>query len=103
MDTVIKLIRTEYQQNDLAVDSPVETERDVLCRVRSVSRSDFYSAGQFGLALDHVFIINPVNYAGEKILEYNGERYGIERTYQARQDEMELYAGHKVGVANGLN
>ena len=103
MDTVIKLIRTEYHQNDLAVDSPVETERDVLCRVRSVSRSDFYSAGQFGLSLDHVFIINPVNYAGEKILEYNGERYGIERTYQARQDEMELYAGHKVGVASGFN
>jgi hypothetical protein len=37
------------------------------------------------------------DYAGEKIVEYNGTRYTIYRTYQARNDLIELYVERREG------
>lgn len=103
MDTTITLIGESFTKNDIGIAVATETRTDVFCSVRSVSRNDFYRAGEIGLALSYVFITNPVNYSGEQLLEYNGERYGIIRTYQPSLDRLELYAGYKVGVDNGLN
>lgn len=104
MDAVITLIAESYTKNAEGVNIATESSIDVFCKVRSVSRADFYSAGELGLALSYVFITNPVNYSGEKILSYNGERYGVVRTYQPSLDVLEIYAGYKVGVdSGGLN
>lgn len=103
MDATITLIGESFTKNDIGITVATETKTDVFCSVRSVSRNDFYRAGEIGLALSYVFITNPVNYSGEQLLEYNGERYGIIRTYQPSLDRLELYAGYKVGVDNGLN
>lgn len=97
-DTVINLIAETHTRNEYGVDITTETARKVFCSLKSVSRSDFYAAEQTGLALDHVFITNPVNYHGERIVEYQGNRYEITRTYQPSSDSLEIYAGHKVGV-----
>lgn len=99
-DAVISLVKEVYTQNDFGLDLTTESSRTVFCSTRSVNRADFYAAGQIGLALDYVFITNPVNYQGEKILEYQGERYEISRTYQVSPDTLEIYAGHKVGVTD---
>ena len=37
-------------------------------------------------------------YAGEQIVEYQGRRYGVYRTYQAKTDELELYVERKGGT-----
>ena len=103
MDATITLIGESFTKNDIGIAVASETRTDVFCSVRSVSRNDFYRAGEIGLALSYVFVTNPVNYSGEQLLEYNGERYGIIRTYQPSLDRLELYAGYKVGVDNGLN
>ena len=103
MDATITLIGESFTKNDIGIAVATETKTEVFCSVRSVSRNDFYRAGEIGLALSYVFITNPVNYSGEQLLEYNGERYGIIRTYQPSLDRLELYAGYKVGVDNGLN
>ena len=99
-DAVITLVKEEHQKNDFGVDSVVSTTRTVYCNLKSVNRADFYAAGQIGLALDHVFITNPVNYGGERILIYDEYRYEIARVYQASPDVLEIYAGHKVGVTS---
>lgn len=101
MDATITLIGESFTKNDIGIAVATETKTEVFCSVRSVSRNDFYRAGEIGLALSYVFITNPVNYSGEQLLEYNGERYGIVRTYQPSLDRLELYAGYKVGVDNG--
>lgn len=103
MDATITLIGESFTKNDIGIAVASETRTEVFCSVRSVSRNDFYRAGEIGLALSYVFITNPVNYSGEQLLEYNGERYGIIRTYQPSLDHLELYAGYKVGVDSGLN
>ena len=97
-DTVITLVKQEYSKNDFGAPIPVETSRDVFCSLKSVGRSDFYAAGQAGLALDHVFITDPVNYDGEQIIVYLGVRYEVTRTYQSSANTLEIYVGHKVGV-----
>lgn len=97
-DTTIVLIHEEHEKNDFGVDLTTETSRTVFCELKSVGRADFYSAGQAGLALDHVFVTDPVNYRGERIVEYLGDRYEVTRTYQASIDRLEIYVGHKVGL-----
>jgi hypothetical protein len=39
------------------------------------------------------------DYAGERIVEYNGVRYAVYRVYQATTDTMELYVQKEVGVS----
>ena len=97
-----------------------ETRRDVLCEVESVSRAEFFAAGQNGLTPDYRFRVFGAEWGGERECEYNGTRYSIYRTYQpsdhvrnnyeitpagsitrARSsvsDYVELYAARKVGV-----
>lgn len=109
-DATINLLKEIYTRNDFGVDSATVTSRTVFCSTKSVSRADFYRAGQIGLALDFVFVTDPINYEGETILEYEGVKYDITRVYKASQNTLEIYAGHKVGVTspvlevtNGLN
>ena len=97
-DAVLTLIQETHSRNDYGVDITTETSRTVFCSLKSVNRSDFYSAGQAGFALDHVFVTDPINYNGEQLAEYLGTRYEITRVYQASIDKLEIYAGHKVGV-----
>lgn len=97
-DTVITLIGITYHKNSSGVDIAVETEREVYVGLKSVGRSDFYAAGQAGLALDHVFVTDPINYNGEQEVEYLGERYEVTRTYQSSSNVLEIYVGHKAGV-----
>jgi SPP1 family predicted phage head-tail adaptor len=97
-DAVIKLIKKTYTQNEDKALVETETVTDVFCSVRSVGRNDFYSASQLGMDLQYVFLTNPVNYNGESIVEYEGERYGVSRTYQSSADVLEIYAGTEVGA-----
>lgn len=98
IDSSIKLIAETVTQNEYGGNAKAETEREIMCEVKSASRMEFYQAAQAGLSASLVFVTHPANYAGEKILEYNGERYAITRTYQASADEVEIYAGDKVGA-----
>ena len=100
-DTVIKLISVTITQNEFGGNVKTLSEKEVMCEERDVSRSDFYQAMQNGLALTHTFITNPVNYNDEPIVEYNGKRYGVTRTYQPDTDTLYIYTGEVVG-ANGI-
>lgn len=97
-DVVISLLKETHQVDSEGVDHTIITSRAVMCGLKSVSRTDFYSAGQEGLALDHVFVTDPINYDGEKLVVYLGNKYEVTRTYQVSADKLEIYVGHKVGV-----
>lgn len=98
IDTFVTLIKESYTKNADRANVRQETRRDILCRVQSVSRGEFYSAAQAGLDAAYVFITHPLNYDGEKIVEYQGIRYGVTRTYQSTPDRLEIYVSLKVGV-----
>lgn len=101
-DATIKLIARELDGKDSQMH-PIykETFREIFCRDESISRSEFYSAGQIGIEIQALVIINPIEYEGEKLVEYQGKRMTIYRRYERSENEMELYLQLVVGKNGG--
>lgn len=97
--TPIYLISETKQQNGIKEWKAVETRRKVFANVKSVTSTEFFSAGQIGLSPEFRFTMFGPDYAGERIVEYNGVRYAVYRVYQATTDTMELYVQKEVGVS----
>lgn len=97
--TPIYLISETKQQNGIKEWNAVETKRKVFANVKSVTSTEFFSAGQIGLSPEFRFTMFGPDYADERIVEYNGVRYAVYRVYQATTDTMELYVQKEVGVS----
>lgn len=67
----------------------------VLCDLKSVTRSEYYSAAQAGLNPEEVFEINGFEYAKEPEVEFMGERYSVIRTFRTSYETIELTCGRK--------
>lgn len=98
----IKLIRSGATTTD-SIGQSIEAEeivREVLVEVQSVNSSEFFSGQQGGLSPDYRFRINSFGYKGEKILEYNGIRYSVYKTYESDNNYIELYVEEERGTTN---
>lgn len=74
-------------------DAPAETQRQVLCTVRSVGMRESYEAMAHGLHPEWVFqLTHAFEYQGEKACLFQGVRYTILRTYVTEADGIELTA-----------
>ena len=80
-----------------------EEKHDTVCEVVPVSRDEYFRGAINGIACEHEFKINPIEYNNEKFVEYEGKRYSIYRTYQASPDELELYVEFVPGINGGVN
>ena len=100
MDTVIKLISQTLTTDELGYPIASETFYETFAKVRSITQTEFFSAGKNGIAPDFSFVVNDAEYRGQRLLEYEGKRYEIYRTYQPNNDTVELYAGYKSGVTD---
>lgn len=121
VDGVITLIAKTRQKDTYGRTEAAETTRDVFAQIDSVSRAEFFAAGQNGLNPEYRFTVFSGEYNGEREADYNGVRYSIYRTYQpsayvrhdntkthegsisrntnsSNNDRIELYASRKVGV-----
>lgn len=66
--------------------------RDVFCRLRSIGMKEFYEAHARDFYPEVVFILaDYLDYANEQLVEHNGQRYTVLRTYRTGQ-ELELVA-----------
>ena len=104
-DSELVLIGRSVSSYDL-IGQPIyqdNTRTTVLGTVVPVSRSEFYQAAQNGIDVEYEFVINPVEYSGQKILEYtdqNGrtKKYDIIRSYEKNPDELEIYCKLRPGT-----
>lgn len=78
-----------------------ESRTEVLCTSVPVSRSEFFSAGQIGINPEVELIINPIEYSGQKYVEYEGKRLSIYRVYERNENELELYCQSAAGLNGG--
>ena len=102
MDDVIKLILFTTQQNEYGVVEETAYEKEIFCKVDSVTRQEFFEGGRNGLNPSFVFTIFTGDYNEDCVIEYKGNRYGVYRTYTVPgTDYMELYAERKGGVIKG--
>lgn len=95
--TPINLITRTWQADQYGIQQPTETTKKVYANVKSVTRAEFFDGGRNGLNPELVLIVFFGDYSGEKIVEVNGIRYTVYRTYQLRTDALELYVERQVG------
>lgn len=95
---VITLVSTVYTKDANGVQKALTSKRDIFCDVHSITQTEFMEAGRNGLNPEYYFTVFFGDYQGERTLVYNGKEYGIYRTYQRRNDRLELYAERKGGT-----
>ena len=98
---VINLINVTRAQDDYGVWKSTEVKTQVYCQVGSISQSEFFEAGRNGLNPEYKFTLFFADYNNEPIIEYEGERYAVYRTYLGRNDKLELYVERKGGTNAG--
>lgn len=95
---VITLISDTYTTNDIGVQVATETSREVFCDVTSVSLSEWSEGGRIGLNPEYRMTMFEPDYEGEKVLEFEGVRYSVYRTYHGRNDTIDLYVERRTGA-----
>lgn len=93
----ITLVQETNTQDSIGMWNKVLTEHNILCEVHSITRQEFFEAGRNGMTPEYKFTIFWDDYAGERIVKYKGNHYGVYRTYRAG-DYMELYVERKAGL-----
>ena len=89
-DHELALISQTITEDEIGNQTPIETRKTVLCNVKSVGRNEFYSAATAGLRPSIVFVIHGYEYDGEQVVEFEGARYNVIRTYSTDFEEVEL-------------
>lgn len=95
--TPITLIAETHVKDEYGVLRSTETARTVYADVSSVSASEWFEGGRNGLNPEYRFRVFKYDYAGEKIVSFENVRYSIYRTFNARDDVLELYAERRKG------
>lgn len=96
--TTIMLLSTTKAQDAYGVWVESPTSRMVFCQVDSVTRAEFFDGGRNGLNPEYRMTMFFGDYNGEKLLSYNGQTYSVYRTYQGKNDTIELYVERKGGT-----
>lgn len=104
-DEELTLIKKTVTYDELGIPLISEAKTTILCNEKSVARTEFYTAAAIGLKPEIVFVIHEDEYQEQQIVEYDGKRYDVLRTYvgdktgrgyQLAADEMELVCGQVV-------
>lgn len=85
------LITLSYTQSDYGVYTSSESSLSVYVDVTSVNSKEWYEGARNGLNPQYRFTMFSFDYDGQKIIEYNGTRYTVYRTFLKSKDEIELY------------
>lgn len=95
MNEIIKLITVNKINNKRQ-----EVYQEVFASTKSVTAKDFYLAGQQGHKPQIVFIVHKYEYNEQNIIDYNGKRYSVFRTYEIEDGRIELHCEVKIGKHN---
>ena len=99
MDEVLTLIKQTSGVDEYGDPKITETRSDVFCRLASIGQKEFYQAHAVGLQPELKFILSDyLDYNGEKMVEYDGQRYRVLRTYRTGI-ELELVVYREVNPA----
>lgn len=96
-DYELVLINQTFTKDEIGNQVPTENRTTILCDKKSAGRNEFYQAATAGLKPEIVFVIHAYEYNGEKVVEFEGKRYNVIRTYQVDFEELELTVERMVG------
>ena len=90
-DEITLIAETEPTEriNENGFPNPtVESKRTVFCNKRSVSQSEYYKAQQAGKKVEAKVEVHTVDYAGEVLVEFEGKRYSVLKTYEPPDSDV---------------
>lgn len=92
MDSTATLRKATVTTDQVGNEVRTYSEKEVFCKARSVTRSEFYDAAQAGLRPSIVLTLaTRLDYEGEEEVTFEGRTYGVIRTYWTdASDEIEL-------------
>lgn len=96
----LDLITKTYTTDTMGQHIATEKTETVFATLNSISRAEwtsYSSTGRSGLVPAYMATVFMGDYNGQSIAEYNGERYGIYRTYERDDEQVELYLEKKAG------
>ena len=97
MSDELLLIAQSITTDEYGREEATETTTRVWAEVYSITQTEFYAAANTELNPEYRFDVFFGDYNGEILVEYQGNRYAIYRTFR-RGDYMELYAERKIGA-----
>lgn len=99
--TPLTLIKKVYTTDGIGQKIYTESTSTVYADIKSVSRSEFFSAGEQGFKPQFVATMFAPDYEGQDLCEltvFGGtSKYSIYRTYLGTNDTIELFLEKKVG------
>ena len=79
-----------------------DVSRDVFCRLASIGMKEFYEANARDFFPEVKFILaDYLDYGNEQLVEHNGQRYRVLRTYRTGQ-ELEIVVERASAEEGGL-
>lgn len=100
-DTTLILIKETPQKDEYGIERTLKTEREVMAKESSVTRSEFFGGGRAGLNPSCMFTVFVGDYEGEEVVGHEGNTYAVYRTYVPDgEDYIELYC-QREGGTNG--
>lgn len=99
MDGTIILVKQTFTKDSIGQQIAEETQTEIFCTVKGVTRQEWRNAGQNGIPAESVVVTAAVNYSGERIAIIDGKRRAIYRVYQPPDsDDIELYLQAEAGA-----
>lgn len=92
------LIKLEVTEDSSGFRTETEQETEVWCSIESITQTEFFSAGQNRIRAEYKVTVSADEYDGQRIVELDGSRYGVYRTYRPGADDIELYLEAKAGL-----
>ena len=97
----IDLLTKTYTSDAMGQKVYTTQEKTVFATITSISRAEWVSysqTGRQGLVPAYVATVFFGDYAGENECVYDGQTYGIYRTYERDDEQVELYLEKKAGL-----
>lgn len=94
----VKLISQNISYSEIGVPVSTSSTTELIGNFQTVSAQEFYRGGELGIKPEFIIKVWDAEYNGETLLEYDGKRYIIYRTYLASDGRRELYCQKDVGA-----
>lgn len=99
LDGVCALVTEIHEPDENGIAQRIaESKRDVFCAQMQVLSSEYYNAGKEGIKAELKLAVDFEEYEGEDQVIFNDQRYAIYKTFQRKDDLLELFCGQKGGV-----
>ena len=98
---VLYLVKTVHTTDEIGQPIETYTKTKRYGYMSSVNSEEWFAANKTDRIAAYRFQIQDYEYNGEDIVEYEGTRYYIYRTYMSKNGLFELYCEEKGGVTDG--